>query len=255
MKKMLSDHSFIIPSWPAPANVKSLQTTRVGGKSVAPYDSLNLGGHVGDEPLTVAANRQLLNQYVPSEPLWLNQVHGLEVVNAHEADCLPCADAAYTDRNGVVCAVMTADCLPVLLCNTAGTEVAAIHAGWKGLLDGVIETGVAKMKSPANEIMAWFGPAIGPDAFEVGDDVREAFVQHHAEAKQAFVKLTSNSSASSAEPKWLGNIYQLATQRLHSKGVKQIYGGGLCTYTDASRFFSFRRDGATGRMATLIWLD
>lgn len=252
---MLSDHSFIIPSWPAPANVKSLQTTRVGGKSVAPYDSLNLGGHVGDEPLTVAANRQLLNQYVPSEPLWLNQVHGLEVVNAHEADCLPCADAAYTDREGVVCAVMTADCLPVLLCNTAGTEVAAIHAGWKGLLDGVIEAGVSKMKSPANEIMAWFGPAIGPDAFEVGDDVREAFVQHHAEATQAFIKLTSNSSASSAERKWLGNIYQLATQRLHSKGVKQIYGGGLCTYTDASRFFSFRRDGATGRMATLIWLD
>ncbi|HEY3300480.1 MAG TPA: peptidoglycan editing factor PgeF [Methylophilaceae bacterium] len=250
--KMLNNHSFITPNWPAPASVKSLQTTRVGGKSIAPYDSLNLGGHVGDEPLTVAANRQLLNQYVPSEPLWLNQVHGLEVVNAHEASCLPCADASYTDRKGVVCAVMTADCLPVLLCNTSGTEVAAIHAGWKGLLDGVIEAGVAKMKSPANEIMAWFGPAIGPDAFEVGDDVRDAFIEHHAEAAQAFTKLISNNSE---ERKWLGNIYQLATQRLHNKGVKQIYGGGLCTYTDTSQFFSFRRDGATGRMATLIWLD
>lgn len=248
---MLNNSDFIVPNWPAPANVKSIQTIRVGGKSIAPYDSLNLGGHVGDDPLTVAANRQLLNEYLPSEPLWLNQVHGLEVVNAHEASCLPCADASYTDKNGVVCAVMTADCLPVLLCNTAGTEVTAIHAGWKGLLDGVLEAGVARMKSPANEIMAWFGPAIGPTAFEVGDDVRDAFIQRHAEATQAFVKLPAVAD----EHKWLGDIYQLATQRLNNQGVHQIYGGGLCTYTDKSRFFSFRRDGATGRMASLIWLE
>lgn len=248
---MLSDNSFITPDWPAPANVKSLQTTRIGGKSVAPYDSLNLGGHVGDEPLTVAANRQLLNQYVPSEPLWLNQVHGLDIVSAHEASCLPSADGAYTDKKGAVCAVMTADCLPVLLCNTLGTEVAAIHAGWKGLLDGVIEAGVAKMQSPSSEIMAWFGPAIGPNAFELGNDVRDAFIQHHELAVEAFVKVTNYPG----QDKWLGNIYQLATQRLNRLGVNQIYGGGLCTHTDASRFFSFRRDGVTGRMATLIWLD
>jgi len=244
---MLSKDDLIFPDWPAPANVKSLQTTRNGGLSVAPYHSLNLGGHVSDDAMTVAANRQLLNPYVPSEPLWLEQVHGLTVVNAATASCLPQADASYTDHKGAVCAVMTADCLPVLLCDAAGTEVAAVHAGWKGLLDGVIEASVKTMKSPPQHLLAWLGPAIGPGAFEVGDDVRNAYIQHDAKAAEAFVK--------HGEGKWLGDIYQLARQRLNKLGVTQIYGGGLCTYSDEARFFSFRRDGVTGRMATLIWLE
>lgn len=243
---MLSKDDLIFPDWPAPANVKSLQTTRNGGIGVAPYHTLNLGGHVGDDAMTVAANRQLLNPYVPSEPLWLEQVHGLTVVNAAIASCLPQADASYTNHKGAVCAVMTADCLPVLLCDEAGTEVAAVHAGWKGLLDGVIEASVKSMKSPPQQLLAWLGPAIGPSAFEVGDDVRDAYIQHDAKAAEAFVP--------HGEGKWLGDIYQLARQRLNTLGVTQIYGGGLCTYTDEARFFSFRRDGATGRMATMIWL-
>jgi len=244
---MLNENDLIYPDWPAPANVKALQTTRVGGISLAPHHSLNLGGHVGDDPIKVAANRQLLNRYVPTEPLWLEQVHGLTVVNAATASCLPTADAAYATQKGAVCAVMTADCLPVLLCDTAGTEVAAIHAGWKGLLDGVIEASVNTMQSPYAQLLAWLGPAIGPSAFEVGDDVRDAYIQHDAKAAEAF--------APHGEGKWLGDIYQLARQRLNKLGVTQIYGGGLCTYTDEARFFSFRRDGATGRMATMIWLE
>ena len=244
---MLNNLSLIVPDWPVPANVKSLQTTRIGGVSQAPYDSLNFGDHVGDDPLKVAANRQLLNSLVPTEPLWLQQVHGLTVVDAAVASCLPTADAAYTSQKGAVCAVMTADCLPILLCDAAGTEVAAVHAGWKGLLDGVFEASVNTMKSPHGELLAWFGPAIGPTAFEVGDDVRDAYIQHDAKAAEAFVPHGEN--------KWLGDIYRLATQRLHRLGVTNIHGGGLCTYTDAARFFSFRRDGATGRMATMIWLD
>jgi len=244
---MLNENDLIHPDWPAPANVKSLQTTRTGGISLAPHHSLNLGGHVGDDPIKVAANRQLLNRYVPTEPLWLEQVHGLTVVNAATASCLPTADAAYATQKGAVCAVMTADCLPLLLCDTAGTEVAAIHAGWKGLLDGVIEASVNTMQSPRPQLLAWLGPAIGPSAFEVGDDVRDAYIQHDAKAAEAFVP--------QGEGKWLGDIYQLARQRLNKLGVTQIYGGGLCTYTDEARFFSFRRDGATGRMATMIWLE
>jgi len=244
---MLNKDHLIFPDWPAPANVKSLQTTRQGGISLAPHHSLNLGGHVGDDPIKVAANRQLLNRYVPTEPLWLEQVHGLTVVNAATASCLPTADAAYANQKGTVCAVMTADCLPVLLCDVAGTEVAAIHAGWKGLLDGVIEASVNTMQSSHAQLLAWLGPAIGPSAFEVGDDVRDAYIQHDAKAAEAFVP--------HGEGKWLGDIYQLARQRLNKLGVTQIYGGGLCTYNDEARFFSFRRDGATGRMTTMIWLE
>jgi len=243
--KTLND--LIIPDWPAPSNVKAIQTTRKGGYSKMPYDSLNLGGHVGDDAMLVESNRQLLNPLLPSEPVWLNQVHGVEVVDAAVASCLPNADATYANKPGAVCAVMTADCLPVLLCNESGTEVAAVHAGWKGLLDGVIEAAISKMKSSPEQILAWMGPAIGPQAFEVGDDVRDAFVVADAQAKDAFI--------AKGEGKWLGDIFQLAKQRLANKGVTQVYGGGLCTYTDQARFFSFRRDNVTGRMATLIWLE
>lgn len=244
---MLNEHDLIIPDWPAPANVRALQTTRAGGISKPPYDSLNLGMHVGDAPLDVAANRQRLNRYVPTEPVWLNQVHGIEVVDASTASCVPDADAAFARTRHTICAVMTADCLPILLCDQAGTIVAAVHAGWRSLLDGVIETTVQAMNKPGNELLAWLGPAIGPDAFEVGDEVRAAFIERDAKAEQAFKPAVSG--------KWFGDIFLLGRQRLSNTGVTAVYGGGLCTYHDAKRFFSFRRDEVTGRMASLIWLD
>lgn len=239
----------IIPDWPAPANVNALQTTRGGGFSQAPYDSLNFGDYVGDDAMAVAKNRQCLK--LPSEPLWLEQVHGVEVVVAEQAQCLPKADATISFHPGAVCAVMTADCLPVLLCDHAATVVAAVHAGWRGLAEGVIETSVAAMKAAPDGLMAWLGPAIGPQAFEVGDEVRDAFMAHHPDAHAAFTPLPASGEGS----KYLADMYLLARQRLNALGITAIYGGGLCTYTDSERFFSFRRDNMTGRMATLIWLS
>ncbi|HQO16105.1 MAG TPA: peptidoglycan editing factor PgeF [Methylotenera sp.] len=240
---------FISPNWPAPANVKALQTTRLGGVSVAPFASLNLGAHVNDNPISVAKNRQLLSSYLPSEPVWVNQVHGVEVIDAAHSTCLQNADASFTTKPNVVCVTMTADCLPVLLCDKAGSVVAAVHAGWRGLCDGVLEAAVSNMPVQASEILAWLGPAIGPNAFEVGGEVRAQFIAKDAQAENAF-KAQGN--------KWLGDIYQIARQRLNQLGVTQIYGGSVnenfCTYTDATRFYSFRRDNVTGRMASLIWL-
>ncbi len=237
--------NLIVPDWPAPANVHAMQTTRNKGYSHAPYDTLNLGSHVKDNPQHVAQNRQLLSQYLPSEPVWLNQVHGIHVVDAANTNCVPDADASFSIRENVVCVTMTADCLPVLLCNKAGTVVAAIHAGWRSLCDGVIEATVAKMSVNPADLIAWLGPAIGPQAFEVGGEVRLQFIEKDAQSESAFI---------SHGDKWLGDIYQIATLRLNNLGITQIYGGGLCTYTDKERFFSFRRDGDTGRMATLIWM-
>lgn len=248
---MLKTTDFIIPDWPAPANVHALQTTRLGGISLPPYNSLNLGSHVQDDPLHVAHNRQLLSQFVPSEPVWLNQVHGTKVVDAGNTDCLPNADASFTTRHNTVCVTMTADCLPILLCDKAGTVVASVHAGWRSLCDGVIEETVRNMSVDSHQLMAWLGPAIGPQAFEVGDEVRDQFIKADARAEVAF--------KSQGAGKWLGDIYQLATQRLHLASVSQIYGGGhqeaYCTFTEQQRFFSFRRDNQTGRMASLIWLS
>lgn len=241
----------IVPDWPAPANVKALQTTRLGGVSAAPYDSLNLGDHVGDAPEAVARNRQLLSPLMPSEPVWLNQVHGTVVVNAVAADCRPQADACISMRPAAVCAVMTADCLPVLLCDDSGSAVGAAHAGWRGLCSGVIERTVQAMDAQPQTLMAWLGPAIGPSAFEVGGEVRAAFVARHPQAASAFTPVP----AVGAEGKFLADIYLLARQRLEALGISRIYGGGLCTYTDSKRFFSYRREGATGRMGTFIWLD
>lgn len=245
----MSQFNFITPNWPSPANVKALQTTRVGGVSVVPYASLNLGAHVNDDGNTVAHNRQLLSPYLPSEPVWVNQVHGIEVIDAAKSGCLENADASFTTKNNVVCVTMTADCLPVLLCDTDGTVVAAVHAGWRGLCDGVIESAVNKMPVQASHILAWLGPAIGPNAFEVGDDVREQFIQKGSQAALAFKPQGD---------KWLCDMYLIAKQRLNNLGVTQIYGGSInedfCTYTDEARFFSFRRDNVTGRMASMIWL-
>lgn len=248
---MLSKVDLIIPRWPAPANVRAIQTTRAGGVSAAPYDTLNLGMHVEDNPLNVARNRQLLNACVPTEPVWLNQVHGVSVVDAGATSCVPDADAAFSTSRGAVCAVMTADCLPLLFCNREGTVVAATHAGWRGLCEGVIEATIEAMQVLPGSLMAWLGPAIGPQAFEVGEDVRQEFISQQSEAKDAF--------AATGGDKCLADIYRLAQLRLERMGVTEIYGGGIdqdfCTYTDKNRFFSFRRDGKTGRMATLIWLE
>jgi polyphenol oxidase len=247
--------NLIIPDWPAPKNVHALQTNRRGGISLAPYNSLNLGSHVKDNPIHVAQNRQMLSQFLPSEPVWLNQVHGINVIDAAQtdcvadsgyADCVPSADASFTTRKNVVCVTMTADCLPILMCNTAGTLVASIHAGWRSLCDGVIEATVAKMGADSSQLMAWLGPAIGPNAFEVGAEVRAQFMAKDAKSELAFKPHGD---------KYLADIYKIATQRLNNMGVQQIYGGGECTFTDEKRFFSFRRDGVTGRMATLIWLE
>lgn len=236
----------ILPDWPAPANVKALQTTRKGGSSAAPYDSLNLGSHVHDNPLIVARNRMLLEPLLPSEPVWLNQVHGVKVANAGHAGCLPEADASVSTHRGAVCAVMTADCLPILLCDEKGSVVGAAHAGWRGLCDGVIEATVREMKVPASSLMAWLGPAIGPAAFEVGAEVCAGFVEKQAQAEASFVP--------GAPGKWMADIFQLATLRLHALGITRIHGGGMCTYSEPERFYSYRRDGETGRMATMIWL-
>lgn len=238
--------TFITPDWPAPANVKALQTTRNGGVSTGVYASLNLGDHVKDHPQHVAANRQLLSDYMPSEPIWLNQVHGVRVIDAALSSCLESADASFATRKQVVCVTMTADCLPVLLCDQAGTAVAAIHAGWRSLCDGVIEATVNAMPVQADQLMAWLGPAIGPDAFEVGGEVRAQFIAQDAQAELAF---------KAKGDKWLGDLYAIARQRLQTLGVTQIYGGGRCTFSEPETFFSFRRDGDTGRMGCFIWLE
>lgn len=233
------------PDWPAPPNIRSIVTTRMGGVSSPPYDSFNLGSHVGDTSEAVAANRATLRLHCPSEPKWLNQIHGKLVAQADSLVSPKEADASVAFESGTVCAVLTADCLPVLFCDRLGTRVAAAHAGWRGLATGVLEASVASMQCETENILAWLGPAIGPQAFEVGDEVRDVFLRDLPEAEAAFVP---------AQPgKWLADIYLLARLRLVRAGVTAVHGGGLCTYSDRERFYSFRRDGTTGRMASLIW--
>jgi YfiH family protein len=236
----------ILPDWPAPPWVKSLMTTRSGGVSAGSFSSFNLGDHVGDDPAAVAENRARLHAYAPVETCWLKQVHGALVVEAGKVSGVPEADAAMTRKPGAACAVLTADCLPVLFCDRRGSVVAAAHAGWRGLAGGVLEAAVAAMAVPTSEVMAWMGAAIGPQAFEVGDEVRHAFVRQHPEAAAAFAPCNR---------KWLADIYQLARIRLAQVGVNAVYGGGFCTWSESQRFYSFRRDDKTGRMASLIWMD
>lgn len=247
-------NDWIIPDWPAPGNVRALFTTRKGGVSNGvngTYASLNLGAHVNDNSADVAHNRALLRRYLPSEPKWLKQVHGTSPVSVdHVTAAIPEGDAAFSREQGTVCIVMVADCLPVFLCDATGTTVGIVHAGWRGLAGGIIERSIAAMQMDCGKLMAWLGPAIGPDRFEVGADVYETFVQHDERAAQAFV-----SRGDHDEGKWLADIFQLARQRLASMGITEIYGGGICTFSDPGRFFSYRRDGETGRMAALIWLE
>lgn len=236
---------FIFPDWPAPSSIQALVSTRTGGVSQHPYESFNLADHVGDQPEAVAANRAILRQHCPAEPKWLRQVHGNAVAQADELHSPVEADASVAFRSATVCAVLTADCLPVLFCDRAGSCVAAAHAGWRGLAAGVLEACVAAMPCKPDDILAWLGPAIGPEAFEVGGEVREVFVRDLPDAASAFRPSRSG--------KWLANIYALARLRLAQRGVTAVYGGGECTFTDHGRFYSYRRDGATGRMASLIW--
>ena len=238
---------WISAEWPAPANVRTCITTRRGGCSQGPWKGFNLGVHVGDELTHVAANRAELQRVLGCAPAWLNQTHSTEVCKADPALVLD-ADASWTNERNIACTVMTADCLPVLLCNKDGTRVAAAHAGWRGLLDGVLEQTVSKMGSPGYALMAWLGPAIGPQQLEVGPEVREAFIAADTQAEAAFLP-------SSREGHYLADIYLLARQRLGQAGVTAVFGGDLCTVSEPARYFSYRRDGQTGRFASLIWLS
>lgn len=237
---------WIVPDWPAPARVRALATTRGGGVSAPPYDSFNLATHVGDEPHAVAENRRRLRSALPAEPLWLNQVHGTRAVTAEQAGSDCAADACVARSPDRVCAVQSADCLPVLFADLAGTVVAAAHAGWRGLAAGVLEQTVTAMAVAPENLLAWLGPAIGPAAFEVGAEVREIFSAHDPAAAAAF--------AANDRGRWQCDLAALARLRLARAGVARVFGGGLCTHSDPLRFYSYRRDGVTGRMASLVWL-
>lgn len=239
---------WIFPVWPAPGNVQARTTTRTGGVSSGPYQSFNLADHVGDSAGAVSKNRARLvaELGLEAEPVWLSQVHGVRVIRADDVTDR-FADGSFTQSPGVVCAVLTADCLPLLLCDRTGSRVAAVHAGWRGLASGVVEAAVDAMACDGSQLIAWLGPAIGPDAFEVGGEVREAFLDHDDDARLAFTP--------GREGRWYADMHVLARQRLQRRGVGAVYGGHWCTWTERQRFFSYRRDGRTGRMATLIWLE
>ena len=238
---------WLTPDWPAPANIHAATTLRSGGVSCGAYAGLNPAIHVGDDASLVKQNRQLIKELLglPGEPVWLEQINSNRAVQAVKTGYLQQADASYTAESGVVCAVMTADCLPLLVCAVDGSQVAAIHAGWRGLLAGVIGNTLAAMQN--NNLLVWLGPAIGADCFEVGAEVRDAFLEKSAAFAAAF-KQQGNG-------KWLADIYQLARIDLAMLGIDKVYGGGFCTVTEHERFYSYRRDKQTGRMATLIWRD
>lgn len=238
---------WIVPDWPAPPGVKAFVTTRAGGVSRGPFASFNLGLRTGDDPDAVAANRARLRALLPQEPKWLRQVHGADVVEADAIEEAPRADAAVARRPGTVCAVLVADCVPVLICDRAGSCVAAAHAGWRGLAAGVLERTVERTRAAPAELIAFLGPAIGPRAFEVGRDVFDAFAARDARSRDAFVPR--------APGKWLADLYALARLALARAGVNAVYGGGWCTFTEHERFYSYRRERTTGRMAALIWRE
>ena len=245
----------IEPDWPAPARVRSAFTLRTGGVSGAPYDSLNVGAHVGDVSTAVEENRRRVRERLrlPGEPVWLQQVHGVEVADLDVAAAVPLAlrlaraDAVVTRAPGRVCVIQVADCMPVLFAARDGSAVGAAHAGWRGLAGGVLEETVRHLCVPATQLIAWLGPTIGREHFEVGDEVRAAFVSHDPDAVSAF--------ESNARGRWQCDLYSLARRRLVALGIRDVFGGGWCTYADAARFFSYRRDGQCGRMAALIWME
>lgn len=235
--------------WPAPTNIRAGTSLRRPGPSQGPYAAFNLALHVEDDADTVLANRQQLRQSLdlPGEPCWLEQVHSNVVVETSHADTVPTADASFSHRAGDVCVVMTADCLPVLLTNRAGSRVAAAHAGWRGLADGVLENTLQAGGFDPAETLVWLGPGIGADVYEIGEEVRQAFLDQPVHNASAFVEHGTD--------KYLMDMYALARQRLTAMGVTAIYGGEHCTYREADKFYSYRRDGLTGRMASLIWME
>lgn len=239
----------LIPTWRAPKNIHCFTTLRHGGVSRGAFYSFNLGAHVNDDENDVKTNRTLLvNRFhLPQFPLFLTQTHSTNVLELPYHGKQPVADAVYTRRPNQVCLIMTADCLPVLFTNKEGSEVAAVHAGWRGLCDGILEETVRRFQCAPEEIIAWLGPAIGPNAFQVGKEVVEQFVAADCQAESAFRPDPKQVD------KYLGNLYQLAAQRLNHLGVVEIFGGKHCTFSESDKFFSYRRDGVTGRMATLIW--
>jgi YfiH family protein len=246
------DLQIITPEWPAPPGVRAAFTLRTGGVSVAPYDSLNVGARIGDSAGAVAENRWRVREKLrlPAEPVWLEQVHGVGVVElgvAGTGDRSPTGDASVARGAGQVCAIRVADCMPVLFAARDGSVVGAAHAGWRGLAGGVLEATMGRLGVPATELMAWMGPAIGPKHFEVGEDVRAAFMSTDAGAAAAF--------AANERGRWQCDLYALARRRLRALGVSGIYGGGWCTFAEAGRFFSYRRDGQCGRMVALIWIE
>ncbi len=240
----------IIPDWPAPASIRAAFTTRDGGVSSGPHAGLNLGRNCGDDPADVAENRRLLAEHLglPAAPEWLRQVHGTRVLSLPQGHPEPEADGVSTTQAGVVCAVQAADCLAVLFCDQDASVVAAAHAGWRGLCAGVLESTVAALAVAPERLLAWMGPAIGPEAFEVGAEVRAAFVAIDPAAAFCF-------KPGGQPDKYFGDLFALARQRLARAGITQVYGGGISTHADPASFYSFRRDGVCGRMAALIWID
>lgn len=239
--------SSIKPDWPAPPHVRAVSTERLGGVSVGVYRSFNLGSRVGDTERFVAENRRRLAraERLPAEPTWLNQVHGRSVARLGSMSASDAADAAVTSAVGTVCVVLTADCLPVLLTSRDGSVVAAAHAGWRGLADGILANTIDALSCEPEQLLAWLGPGISADAYEVGDEVRSAFVERNAATASAFAR--------NARGRWQADLYMLARQALAERGVVDVYGGGFCTYNEDGRFFSHRREAPCGRMATLIW--
>jgi YfiH family protein len=252
MSKAVFD--YLVPDWPAPANVSAVITLRARGASLSPYDHFNLAAHVGDNPAQVATNRSLLREQLDFtlQPVWLDQVHGTEVVHAPNNPSLPSADGAYTNIVNQPCAILTADCMPVLLCNQQGTQVAAVHAGWRGLCGGIISKALEQF-APGDNVMAYMGPAISARHFEVGAEVRSAFLSKTVtnnqkdNIKKAFVETSQGH--------YLADLYALARAELTQKGVTQVYGGEFCSYSQSDLFYSYRREKVCGRNASLIWLN
>ncbi|WP_299197709.1 peptidoglycan editing factor PgeF [uncultured Amphritea sp.] len=239
----------ITADWCAPDHISAFTTTRLGGCSEGIYSSLNLGDHVGDAPERVAANRLALSEQCAfdKQPQWLAQVHGTQLVKARNDGLVLEADACWSDEAGQPCVVMTADCLPVFFTNKQGNRVAVAHAGWRGLVDGVLEQALSVFPDPA-EVLVWFGPAIGPSAFEVGDEVRAQFC--------AVIETSAYAFVPSPNPgKWMADIFELARLRLNRAGVQSISGGKYCTFSQSELFYSYRREGVTGRMASVIWIN
>lgn len=245
---VLAPESCLIPDWPAPTNIGALVTTRIGGVSRAPYQGFNLALHVGDQVAHVLDNRQQLQRLVNAQARfqWLNQIHGAQVAEALPGGEEQNADALYSRDPDVVCAILTADCLPVFLCAADGRQVALAHAGWRGLAAGIVENTLDTFRVPARQVLVWLGPAIGPQHFEVGNNVRDAFLAVSSLLAEAFVPVRQDY--------WRADIYRLTTLRLKMRGVEAVYGGKYCTFADQERFYSYRRDGITGRMASLIWI-